>query len=97
MPERPLCAVELRQLGEEEALTDGLIIGYFLTRDLYQDRIDGLEDHIDKLTDDRDWWLEAATAGDDLDDELDHAEFDALGGFGVEPWAGDWFGHDDEH
>ena len=88
--------LEDRRLREDEAVADGLVIGYFLTRDHYQGRIDRLEDHIDELTGDRDRWLEAAAAGDDLYDELDYAEFDALGGFGVEPWADDLFDVDEE-
>ena len=87
---------EHQQLREDEALADGLVIGHFLTRDHYRDRIDRLEDHIDELAGDRDRWLEAAATGDDLYDELDYAEFDALGGFGVEPWADDLFDIDDE-
>ena len=77
-------------------MADGLVIDYFLTRDHYQGRIDRLEDQIDELAGNRDRWLEAATAGDDLYDELDYAEFDALSGFGVEPWADDLFDVDDE-
>lgn len=72
------------------------MIGHFLTRDHYESRIDRLEDHIEDLTGERDRWLEAAATGDDLLDELDYAEFDALGGFGVEPWADDLFDVEDE-
>lgn len=86
---------ELAELREDEALADGLVIGHFLTRDHYTDRIDRLEDQIDELTVERDRWHEAAAAGDDLFDELDHAEFDAMGGFGVEPWDDDLFDHDE--
>jgi hypothetical protein len=88
--------VEDQRLREDEALADGLVIGHFLTRDHYRDRIDRLEDNLDELASDRDRWLDAAGAGDDLDDELDYAEFDAMGGFGVEPWADDLFDFDDE-
>ena len=84
--------VEDQRLREDEALADGLVIGHFLTRDHYQDRIDRLEDHIEELAGDRDQWTPAAADGD----ELDYAEFDALGGFGVEPWADDLFDVDDE-
>lgn len=88
--------VEDQRLREDEALADGLVIGHFLTRDHYQDRIERLEDNLGELASDRDRWLEAAGTGDDLDDELDYAEFDALGGFGVEPWADDLFDLEDE-
>lgn len=72
------------------------MIGYFLARDHYQERIDLVHDHIDELAGERDHWLEAAAVGDDLYDEIDYAEFDALGGFGVEPWADDLFGIDND-
>ena len=88
---------ELAELREDEALADGLVIGHFLTRDHYRERIHRLEDQIDELTVERDLWHETAAAGDDLFDELDYAEFDAMGGFGVEPWADDLFDHEDEH
>lgn len=88
--------VEDQRLREDDALSDGLVIGHFLTRDHYESRIDRLEDHIEDLTGERDRWLEAAATGDDLLDELDYAEFDALGGFGVEPWADDLFDVEDE-
>ena len=88
--------LEDQRLREDEALADGLVIGHFLTRDHYQRRIGHLEGHVDELAEDRDGWLEAAAAGDDLYDELDYAEFDGLGGFGVEPWADDLFDVDDE-
>jgi len=87
---------ETQQLREDEALADGLVIGYFLARDHYQDHVDLVHDQIDELAGERDHWLEAAAAGDDLDDELDYAEFDALGGLGVEPWADDLFDIDDD-
>lgn len=84
-------------MREADALVDGLVIGHFLTRDHYRARIDELEDSIDELAGERDRWLEFAIAGDDGDDEdLDLAEFDAIGGFGVEPWADDLFDLDDE-
>ena len=85
---------DLQQMREDEALADGLVIGHFLTRDHYRDRIDGLEDDLDSITDDRDRWRESAAAGDDLEDVLDDAEFDALGGLGVEPWADELFDED---
>ena len=88
---------ESQEMREDEALADGLVIGHFLTRDHYRERIAGLEHHIDELTAERDRWLEAAATGYDLDSDLDYAEFDAMGGFGVEPWADDLFDHDDEH
>lgn len=95
-PDHRTRAADLQELREDEALADGLVIGHFLTRDHYRDRISGLEDHIDDLTAERDSWLETAAGGDDLVDELDYAEFDAMGGFGVEPWADDLFDLDDE-
>ncbi len=102
IPPRPSAQPQVRhaesqEMREDEALADGLVIGHFLTRDHYRERIAGLEDHIDELTAERDPWLETAAGGDDLVDELDYAEFDAMGGFGVEPWADDLFDHDDEH
>ena len=87
--------IEDHRLREEDALSDGLVIGHFLTRDHYENRIDGLEDHIEELTRERDRWMESG-ASDEPYDELDYAEFDALGGFGVEPWADDLFDVDDE-
>lgn len=72
-------------MREDEAFTDELAIGDLLTRDHHQRRID----HLDEVDRQRDRWPEAAATGDDLYDELDDAEFDALGGFGVEPWADD--------
>lgn len=87
---------ELQQLREDEPLTDGLVIGHYLTRDHYRDRSDGLEEHIDELTAERDHWSDATAMGDDLDSDLDSAEFDGLGGFGLGPWADDLFDHADE-
>ncbi|MFU8841202.1 MAG: hypothetical protein ACNA8R_10850 [Nitriliruptoraceae bacterium] len=102
-PIRPWTAAEpqarradLQQLREDEALTDGLVIGHYLTRDHYRERIDGLEDHIEELTTERDHWSDAAAMGDDVDADLDYAEFDAMAGFGLEPWADDLFDPDDE-
>ena len=71
------------------------MIGHFLTRDHYENRVDGLKDHIDELAGMGDRWMESG-ASDEPYDELDYAEFDALGGFGVEPWADDLFDVDDE-
>jgi len=93
---RQMRRADLQELREDEALADGLVIGHFLTRDHYRDRIDELEDHIDELAAARDYWSDADATGDDLDADLDYAEFDAMGGFGVEPWADDLFDHDDE-
>ncbi len=93
---RPARAVEEQRFREDEALADGLVIGHFLTRDHYQRRVDDLEDHLDEVDRQRDRWAEAAATGDDLHDDLDDAEFDAMGGFGVEPWADDLFDLDDE-
>ena len=81
----------------DDALVDGLVIGHFLTRDHYQRRIGALEESIDELGQDRDPWLDDFGAGDDdLEAGTDYAEFDAIGGFGVEPWADDLFDLDDE-
>ena len=86
----------LQQLRGDEALADGLVIGHFLTRDHYRREIADLEDHLDDATDQQQRWAEQAATGDDIYDDLDYAEFDAMGGFGVEPWADDLFDHDDE-
>ena len=88
--------VEEQRLREDEALADGLVIGHFLTRDHYRREIADLEDHLDDATDQQQRWAEQAATGDDIYDDLDYAEFDAMGGFGVEPWADDLFDHDDE-
>ena len=93
---RPARSVDEQQLLEDEALADGLVIGHFLTRDHYQRRIDDLEDHLDEVDRQRDGWAETAVTGDEVYDDLDYAEFDAMGGFGVEPWADDLFDLDDE-
>ena len=53
-----------------------LVIGHFLTRDHYRDRID-------ELAAERDHWSDAAVTAGDPDADLDFAEFDAVGGFGV--------------
>lgn len=87
--------VDEQRLREDQALADGLIIGYALTRDHYRDRIDQLHDHLDEVTDEHDRWA-AAARGDDLDSGLDSAEFDAIGGFGVEPWADDLYSFDND-
>ncbi len=47
-----------------------------------------------------DWSDSASDAIDDLDPDLDadldFAGFDAMGGFGVEPWADELFGPDED-
>ena len=84
-------------MPEDGALIDGLVIGHFLTRDHYRARIDELEDSIDALAHEAERWLVFAVTGDDGNgDDLDDVEFDAIGGFGVEPWADDLFDLDDE-
>ena len=93
-PRRPMA--EEQRLREDEALADGLIIGHFLTRDHYRREIDDLQGHLDDATEQQQRWAQAAATGDEDDDEDDYAEFDAIGGFGVEPWADDLFDHDDE-
>lgn len=85
----------------DDALVDGLVIGHFLTRDHSTRRIDELEGQVDELRSaDRDWagdWSDGASDPiDELDADLDLAEFDAMGGFGVEPWADDLVGHDED-
>lgn len=80
----------------DDALVDGLVIGHFLTRDHYQRRIGELEDSIDELGHERDPCLDGGLGDDDLEHGTDYAEFDAMGGFGVEPWADDLFDMDDE-
>ena len=86
-----------QRLRVDDALVDGLVIGHFLTRDHYQRRIGELEDSIDELGHERDPWLDGDGFGDDdLGAGTDYAEFDAMGGFAVEPWADDLFDMDDE-
>ena len=86
-----------QRLRVDDALVDGLVIGHFLTRDHYQRRIGELEDSIDELGHERDPWLDGGLGDDDdLEAGTDYAEFDAMGGFGVEPWADDLFDMDDE-
>lgn len=85
-----------QRLRVDDALVDGLVIGHFLTRDHYQRRIGELEDSIDEFGHERDPWLDGAVCDDDLEAGTDYAEFDAMGGFGVEPWADDLFDMDDE-
>lgn len=85
------------RLREGEALVDGLVIGHFLTRDHYERRIGELEDSIDELGHARDPWIDDLAVGDDgFEHGTDYAEFDAMGGFGVEPWADDLFDMEDE-
>jgi len=85
----------------DDALVDGLVIGHFLTRDHFTRRVDELEGEVEDLRSaQRSWtddWSDAASdALDDLDTDLDLAEFDAMGGFGVEPWADEMFGPDED-
>ena len=86
-----------QQVGD--ALVDGLVIGHFLTRDHFTRRLDALEDEVDGLRSAQRSWSDdgsdpSSDALDDLDADLDLAEFDAIGGFGVEPWADEMFGPD---
>ena len=85
-----------QKLRVDDALVDGLVIGHFLTRDHYERRLEDLEDALDEWGHTRDPWLDGGLGDDDLDDGTDYAEFDAMGGFGVEPWADDLFDLDDE-
>lgn len=84
-----------QRLRVDDALVDGLVIGHFLTRDHYERRIGELEDSIDELGHERDPWIDGGVGDDDLEHGTDYAEFDAMGGFGVEPWADDLFDMDD--
>jgi hypothetical protein len=98
-PTRPVArqlSADEQRMRVDDALVDGLVIGHFLTRDHYQRRIGELEDSIDELGSERDPWLDGGFTDEDLDAGTDHAEFDVLGGFGVEPWADDLFDFDDE-
>ncbi len=90
-------ATEARQ-RETDALTDGLVIGHFLTRDHERRRLDELEgqleaagwaSHRGEPAEDDAGFDAGLSLGADLDADLDLAGFDALGGFGVEPWADD--------
>jgi hypothetical protein len=92
---------EVRDEAVSDALVDGLVIGHFLTRDHFTRRVEELEGQVDDLrsaqrswTDD--WSDSASDVVDDLDADLDLAEFDAMGGFGVEPWADELFGPDED-
>ena len=92
---------QAQRLREDEALADGLVIGHFLTRDHYRRELANHDAQLDQAAAAQQRWEELAGLGDELDDvhgDLDYAEFDAMGGFGVEPWADDLFdhGHDDE-
>jgi len=84
-----------------DALVDGLVIGHFLTRDHFTQRVDELEGEVDDLrSTQRSWTDDGADSDSDpidhLDADLDFAEFDAMGGFGVEPWADEMFGPDED-
>jgi hypothetical protein len=87
------------QRGVDDALVDGLIIGHYLTRDHYRRQLDELESEADELRAAQDPWfgddIDADEDRDAFDDDLDYAEFDAMGGFGVEPWAEDLFDDED--
>lgn len=83
-----------QRLRVDDALVDGLVIGHFLTRDHYERRVGELEDSIDEFARERDPWLDGGLGDDDLEAGTDYAEFDAMGGFGVEPWADDLFDAD---
>lgn len=77
----------------DEAFVDGAIIGGALMWDHQQRRLVAREEELEALREERDAWEETAfLAGDDPDGDL--AEFDAMGGFGVEPWAVDRYGPD---
>jgi hypothetical protein len=85
-----------QQRRVDDALVDGLVIGHFLTRDHYRRRIGALEDSIDELGPERGPWLDDGLGDDHLEAGTDDAEFDAMGGFGVEPWADDLVDIDDD-
>ena len=92
---------EARDQQVSDALVDGLVIGHFLTRDHFTRRVDELEGELDDLRSAQrswpdDWSDSASDTIDDLDADLDLAEFDAMGGFGVEPWADEMFGPDED-
>ncbi|TVP69123.1 MAG: hypothetical protein EA340_07695 [Nitriliruptor sp.] len=94
-------AAEDRDERVSDALVDGLVIGHFLTRDHFTQRVDELEGEVDDLRSAQrswadDWADSASDTFDDLDADLDFAEFDAMGGFGVEPWADEMFGPDED-
>ncbi len=87
---------EAQESREDDALADGLVVGHFLSRDHHRNRIARLEDEIAALEAERERWLQAAATGDDRHAGLDRAEFDALGDFGVEPWADERFDDGDD-
>ena len=82
------------RVREDEALADGLVIGHFLTRDHYRRELTERDEALDQAAAEQQSWEELAATGDEVYDDLDHAEFDAMGGFGVEPWADELFDHD---
>lgn len=86
---------------ESEALADGLVIGHFLTRHHYEERIGELEAELgERSADARESWEfggeGADPAGGGFEDGVGFDEFDALSGHSVEPWYDDFLGLDDD-
>ena len=95
----PAAPPDGRERQVNDALVDSLVIGHYLTRDHYRTRLDDLESDAEGLRAAQDPWFGAhMDVGKEIgfgNEDLDFAEFDAMGGFGVEPWAENLFDDDD--
>ena len=86
-------------LREDEALIDGLIIGHFLTRHHYEERLDDANEQLEALRDEWEPWhsgnrdrIENPSSADPMEDAVAFDEFDTFSGGTVEPWYDDMFG-----
>jgi hypothetical protein len=90
MPSPPSPRVRDESLLEDEALVDGLIIGYHLARQHHEERVAELRDELEALQAEIDpWLLDGGDATDDLvalEEALEEAELDAYDTFGLDPW-----------
>jgi hypothetical protein len=86
---------------EDEALVDGLIIGYHLARQHHEERVAELRDELEALQAEVDpWLLDGGDTTDDvvaLEEALEEAELDAYDTFGLDPWDDGFDDGDGDH
>lgn len=85
---------------EDEALVDGLVIGYHLARRHHDQRVAELREELEALQAEVDpWLLDGGDITDDLvalEDALGEAELDADDTFGLDPWDEGFGAGDDD-
>jgi hypothetical protein len=97
---RPASSEEDGTTREIEALVDGLVVGHFLTRDHYEDRLAAAEHDLEAREVDPHRWDEACVGEDPQASNGDDPVDDFLGLDGSDPlleapWSNDGSGFDD--